>query len=221
MKRLVVAALAALVASCGDLLMLYVVGATRADLGLAPAASWMLPLSYYLGVLAIPFYALGYAELAAVLARDTPRASRVILITGVAVGVLGAVLHGVIGVSNEAQIRAGADMPNPMEGLLVYGEYILPLAVAVGVLGLLASGVYAVAVASGRSPLPRWAALVNPALLILVMSLASSGSARLEAFLAPASPNLAHILFFAVLATLSSPRNPPGVGTRAAPRVQA
>ena len=200
MKRFIVAALAAFAATSGDLLMLYVVGAERSDLALAPAGSWMLPAGYYLGVLGIPFYAVGYAALAATLARGTPKASRTILTAGTTLGVLGAVLHGVVGVANKAQLRAGADMPNPIEGLFVFGEYILPLSVAVGLLGLLASGAYVYAVASGRSPLPRWAAAVNPVLLILVMSIASAGSLRLEAFLGPASPNLAHVFFFAFLA---------------------
>jgi hypothetical protein len=201
MNRFVVAALAAAAASGGDLLMLYVVGAERPDLGLPLAGSWMLPLAYYLGVLGIPLYAVGYAALAVTLARDAPRASRTILIVGTILGVLGAVLHGVTGVAVEAQLRAGAGFPDPVEGLLVFGEYILPLWAAVGLLGLLASGAYVYAVARGRSPLPRWAAAVNPVLLILVMVIASSGSMRLEAFLAPAAPNLAHALFFAFLAT--------------------
>lgn len=201
MNRFMVGALAAAAASGGDLLMLYVVGAERADLGLAPAGSWMLPLAYYLGVLGIPLYAVGYAALAVTLARDAPRASRIILIVGSILGVLGAVLHGVTGAAVDAQLRAGADFPDPVEGLLVFGEYILPLWAAVGLLGLLASGAYVYAVMRGRSPLPRWAAAVNPVLLVLVMVIASSGSMHLEAFLAPAAPNLAHALFFAFLAT--------------------
>ena len=208
MNRFALATLGAFAASVGDLLMLYVVGAERSDLGFAPAASWMLPAGYYLGVLGISLYAIGYAALAATLARDTPKASRTVLIAGTILGVLGAVLHGVIGVANAAQLRAGADMPNPIEGLFAFSAYILPLSAAVGLLGLLASGAYVYAVALGRSPLPRWAAAVNPVLLILVMSLASSGSARLEALLGPASPNLAHVLFFAFLTAYPRRKEP-------------
>ena len=203
MNRFSVAALAALAASSGDLLMLYVVAAERSDLGLAPASSWMLPVSYYLGVLGIPLYAVGYAALSATLGQDAPKASRIILIAGAILGVLGAILHGATGVAIDAQLRAGADFPDPVEGLLVFGEYILPLWAAVGLLGLVTSGAYVYAVALGKSPLPRSAAVVSPVLLILVMAVASSGSELLEAFLAPAAPNLAHLLFFGFLAMCS------------------
>ncbi len=112
-------------------------------------------------------------------------------------------LHGATGVAIDAQLRAGADFPDPVEGLLVFGEYILPLWAAVGLLGLVTSGAYVYAVALGKSPLPRSAAVVSPVLLILVMAVASSGSELLEAFLAPAAPNLAHLLFFGFLAMRS------------------
>ncbi|RLB49926.1 MAG: hypothetical protein DRJ42_19950 [Deltaproteobacteria bacterium] len=205
MSRFLVAALGALATTAGDLSMLYVVNAQRPEMGLEAAAPWLLPLSFYLGVLGVPFYAVGYAALASRLAPETPRASRVILVAGTIVGVLGAVLHGVIGVSNEAQLRAGAEFPGPIEDLLVYGEYIVPLAVAVMLAGAVAASTYVYVVARGKSSLPRWAAAVNPLSVMVVLVIASSGSTYLEAFLGPASPNLAHLVFFLFLARSAGP----------------
>jgi hypothetical protein len=54
------AAGAALVASAGDLLLLYVANAQRAEAGLPEAGEAPLWIGGALGVVAIPFYALGY-----------------------------------------------------------------------------------------------------------------------------------------------------------------
>jgi hypothetical protein len=48
----------------------------------------------------------------------------------------------------------------------------------------------------------RWLGLVNPAVLTLLLVAVAMPSELLRSFLAPAAPNLAHVLFFLTLARI-------------------
>ena len=49
-------------------------------------------------------------------------------------------------------------------------------------------------------PLPRWLAFANPALLTLGIVFLGAASAVGRAFLVPAAPNVAHVVFFVLAA---------------------
>jgi hypothetical protein len=51
-----------------------------------------------------------------------------------------------------------------------------------------------------RSPLDRRLAILNPALLTLALGAVGVTVESLRSFLTPAAPNLAHIVFFSVVA---------------------
>jgi hypothetical protein len=52
---------------------------------------------------------------------------------------------------------------------------------------------------------PRWFACTNPAALIVVIAALGAPFPSLAGYVIPAAPNLAHIVYFAIVALLSSP----------------
>ncbi|MBW2244905.1 MAG: hypothetical protein JRH01_23230 [Deltaproteobacteria bacterium] len=183
----IVAALAAVAASLGDLMLL-----TAAD---APPAG--LIVGHYLGVLGIPLYALGYSAVARLLAPSHSAAARVVFGTGLFAAAIGGTVHGVTAVI----IRFAADaQPGSADSLQPAGAFLLPLWVLLGIATVLASGFYARAVASGATALPRWMAVANPLMLVLSIALIGSVAGPAQRVLVLAAPNLAHVMFFALVA---------------------
>jgi hypothetical protein len=192
-----IATLAAVSASLGDLALLYVANARRPELALPPPPVGMLLAGFYLGVLALPLYGLGYWRAASGL-RD-PAEARHVFVLGALGGALGAVVHGVTAhvIRVEELMRApGAD---PLAVVAQHGAFLLPLWCVLAVMTVAGSTIYAKAVLAGRSAYPRWMAFLNPALLLVVTSLVALPSLWLRAFLLPAAANLVHVAFFATV----------------------
>ena len=193
---------AALAATVGDLLLLATSNATRPGFEwLGPPSERVLLIGTYLGVLAIPCYGLGYR---AVAAHVDPPYRRWITALGVAGGVLGGTTHGLTGLVIHVEQSGGAGV-DPVTLLGRYGAYLLPLWAAIGVGSLAGSIAYAAALLAGRSRLPRGLALVNPLTLTVAIALAGATTALGRAFVVPAAPNLAHVVFFGVIATVGRP----------------
>src|SRR5262245_42763332 len=91
---LAIASGAAMVASTGDLLLLWVAAATEPAVGLPSPPSWALVAGHLAGVLAIPFYGLGWVALARPLAASQPRAAGAVRAAGLYASALGAAIHG-------------------------------------------------------------------------------------------------------------------------------
>ncbi len=199
---LVCATLAAAVATLGDFLMLYVVNAGSVELELSAPGVALLPFGYFLGVIAIPLYAVGFWAVANILATGAPRAGRVVFVSGIIVAVLGGVIHGVTGISIEAQVRAGGTMKEPIEAILEYGFYLLPLWAAASVFSCVGSVGFLWGVARGKSRLPRFISVFNPVVLTVCVGLAGIATPMLRVFLIPAAPNVAHVLFFGLITAL-------------------
>ncbi|MCP5057902.1 MAG: hypothetical protein GY937_14450 [bacterium] len=191
----IVAALAAVAASAGDLLLL-----TTAD---GPPAG--LVVGHYLGVLAIPLYGLGYWAVAQLLAPGRAAAARAVLGTGLFAAAIGGTVHGVTAVIINAAANAQGDSA---EALQAAAAFLLPLWVLLGVAALSASGFYARAVASGATALPRWMALANPLALILLLAAIGGLAGPAQRVLVLAAPNLAHVAFFALVALTATEPQP-------------
>jgi len=200
-----VALVAAVAASAGDLGLLWVSLAEDGRLGIAHPPHGTLAAGHHLGVIGIPFYALGYRHLAGGIGTAHPRAARAVWLLGIVGSVLGAVVHGMTGVLIATQRSRGATAP--AEVFTVAAGLVLPIAGAVAVAMLAGSIVFAVSVFGGRTHFPRWMALCNPLAATIALALATAPFPRVAAFVAPAAPNLAHVIVFgaALLA-----RNPPG-----------
>jgi hypothetical protein len=195
---------AALAASAGDLLLLATSNATR------PGFEWLgspsetaLLVGTYLGVLAIPCYGLGYRDVAA---RIDPPIRRWVTALGVVGGVLGGTTHGLTGLVIHVEQSGGTAGVDPVTLLGRYGAYLLPLWAAIAVVSVAGSLLYAIAVGGGRSTLPRSAAVANPAVLTVALAMLGAASDTGRAFLVPAAPNVAHVLFFALVAVLAPGR---------------
>ncbi len=187
------ATLAAGLASLGDIILL-AHGAAR-ELGDSRVDATALVAGHLLGVTCIPLYAAGYWLAARALA-GAGRWTALVFPIGIYIGAVGAAVHGVTAVLIETNLHA-AGPASPFT--IPHAIYLTPLWGVVFAGLILASGLIVAGALGGRSLLPRWAAVVNPAILILALVLVSAPFPKLSAYLAPAAPNLAHLLFFAAL----------------------
>jgi hypothetical protein len=192
-----VAVLAATFASLGDILLLHN-GMLRAQ-GVATVDAQGLIAGHYLGVLCIPFYAVGYWLVSRGL-RPSEGPARLVFLTGCYLGAVGAAIHGVTAVI----IETGPVGIEASPVTVPHAVYLMPLWLVLFAVSIAASIAYALAVLGGRTAFPRWAAAFNPVLIVLTMIVASLPFPALAAYTVPASANLAHILFFGFAAILLS-----------------
>ena len=195
-----VATLAAVAASLGDFALLYAVNARRPGLGLPKPSAELLLTGFYLGVLALPLYGLGYWAVAGHLRAGDARGARRVFVLGAYGGALGATVHGVTAHVIRVEELAKIPASDPFAVIAQHGPFLLPLWIVLLLMTIAGSTIYATIVFEGRSAYPRWMALLNPALMIGVTSLGALQSEWLGAFLLPATPNLVHVVFFAVAA---------------------
>lgn len=200
-RRLRVAAAAAAAATLGDLALLYVVNAARPELALPPAPPLTLMIGGILGVLGIPLYWFGYSCLAEPLDAHRRRSAATLRGCGAVIGAVGAVIHALtallIGLSDTA--TAG-----PLDALAGGGFAVVSLWAIAAVATLVAAVVVCAAAFAADASLPGVVALANPVTAILVLAAIGSACELGRAFLIPAAPNLAHLIFFTV-ASLSVP----------------
>jgi hypothetical protein len=196
-RALALAGVAALVASAGDLLLLWVGNAQRAELGLPTPPGVALSLGGIAGVLAIPLYALGYRAVADAARASAPRLARTIALGGLGMGVIGAGIHGLTTLVIRAGLATGATGAPPLESA---GDQPLLVWTWLGAaLCLIAASAAIVAASVARvRALPAALGLANPLALTLVLALAGVPTEWGRSFLLPAAPNLAHVVFFAL-----------------------
>ena len=193
------AATAAVVASVGDLMMLYVANAGRPELGLVAAPAAVLWIGALLGVVAIPLYVLGYRGAAALVAGCSARDARVIAGAGAVGSILGAVIHGCTALFIRDGLSSGVPAQDP---LIALGASPLLVALwAVAALLIVGASIsFARVLLLAVAGAPRTLAWMNPALVTILFSLLGSATLLLRSFLVPAAPNLAHVVFFAACA---------------------
>lgn len=196
------AACAALIATAGDLLMLFVANAQREELGLPqPGAGW-LELGGVLGVAAIPLYALGYRSASRPVAAASLAGARVVFLAGAAGAGVGALIHGLTALHIGGELAAAVPGRDPLTSVSEWGPALLALWGLAALLVLTACVPFVWFVGRGVTPAPPLAALANPALLTVALAAAGHPSLLPHAFLTPAAPNLAHLIFFVVCSRL-------------------
>jgi hypothetical protein len=190
------ATLAAILASTGDFILL-AHGAARVA-GDRTIDDPVLIAGHYLGVLAIPFYAAGYWLVSRLLDRER-LAARIVFPLGCYLAAVGTVIHGVTAVLIETNLEAigGGDILS-----VPHADYLIPLWLVLLLPALVVSLIYCGLVLAGSSVLPRWMGLVNPAGLTIVIVAMSAPFPDLAAYLVPASANLVHVVFFAMLTVM-------------------
>jgi hypothetical protein len=189
-----IAAAAAAIATVGDLLMLWVANALRPELRLSTPSPGLLQLGALLGVTAIPLYGIGWAAAAARAAPALGRAAPWVMLAGGIGAVVGAYIHAATAWLIEGQMRSGTPAGAPLESVLDAGAgLVVPWGVAT-VAALVASG--AIAWAARRGVVPRGWIVANPAVATVLVAAVGAASELGRAFLVPAAPNVAHLVFF-------------------------
>jgi hypothetical protein len=192
------AAVAALAASVGDLLLLWFASAGRSELGLPAPPDGALLIGHQLGVFAIPLYGVGYWGISRAIGAKHRRAARFVFVAGALGGAYGGVVHGITGIAEQLGAAAGIAPGDPMGFIARLGAFLVPLWTVVAVAIAAGSVVFAVAVARGDTALPRSMAFANPLALMTLAALLGAPTPSGRALLVPAAPNLAHVWFFAL-----------------------
>jgi len=175
--------------------MLWVGNARRPELGLPAPPDTVLWLGCALGVAGIPLYALGYQGAAGLLRPERPRAAQTVIAAGAFAAGIGAAIHGMTAALISSALHSNAPAAPPLEAVAAGGPLLVGMWLAAALAVVVASGVFAWC--RRRDPV---LALANPALVTVALSLVALPSELLRSFLAPAAPNLAHVVFFLVCA---------------------
>jgi hypothetical protein len=203
------AAVAALAASLGDLLLLWFANAGRSELGLPAPPDGALLIGHQLGVFAIPLYGVGYWGVSRAIGAAHRCAARFVFVAGALGGAYGGVVHGVTGIAEQLEAAAGIAPGDPMAFIARLGAFLVPLWAVIAIAITAGSVVFAVAVARGDTALPRWMALASPFALVVLGALLGAPTPIGRALLVPAAPNLAHVWFFALAALALAGREVP------------
>jgi len=190
---LVLAALAAGAATAGDVVLL------RAGAG-APLGVDTLAAGSLIGVLAIPIYALGYRAIAP---ACTPALARALVAAGGTVaGVVGGAIHGMTGLGVHLDRVAGVTPLTPADFVARHGTFLVPLWGLAALGALLASLAIIWSRVSGAGGVPAAVAVCTPAVVtaaLLGVTVVHPAPWTTD-LLAPAAPNLAHLVFFGAAA---------------------
>ena len=201
--HLAVACVAALVATIGDLLMLYMGNTARPELSLAPLPYATLWVGAVLGVAGIPLYAVGYRAASRPFARGV--GARLVVYPGVLAALLGAVIHGLTAVEIRRALDSALPTRPPLEAVAASGAWLVGLWLVVGAMFLVASVAFMVEQLRTTTGSARHVAFANPFLVTVVLGGAAMSNEWLRSFLAPAAPNVAHVVFFLALWGVTAP----------------
>jgi hypothetical protein len=195
----------AVAGSVGDLLMLWVANAQRQELALPAPGPLVLWTGGLLGVLGIPLYAAGYRAVSQAVRAAPQGIARLIFRAGAGAAGLGALIHGLTAALIHTDLRAETPSRPPLDAVAGWGPGLIALW-AIATLLVLAASAGVLRASFSRDALPRRIGWLNPAFATLALAAAGAGSEPGRAFLVPAAPNLAHLIFFgAALSTLRGP----------------
>lgn len=194
-----VAFFGAIAATLGDLLMLWVGNATRADLVLPAPPAMALWTGAALGLIGLPVYGTGYLALGRQLRAQGHRLANTLGVAGFAGGMTGAAVHGYTALLIHGSLDAQeASSAAPAEAVLAAGPLLLSLWAITFTLLLIAAIAFVglqMQRGQGRS-LPT---VANPVVLTVMLMMVGATGPLLAAFLLPAAPNLAHVIFFGLV----------------------
>ncbi len=178
---------------------------------LAEVPRWRLLLGHYLGILLLPAYIPGYWLVLHGLRDAGTRWSWPVFLLGSYTAAIGGAFHGLIALLALIVQHGGADAAASDQLLGQARAFADPLHGLANALFVATSLWFALAVLSGRTRFPRRLALANPLVLGLLfvapyLVAPGFGPALLAA---PASFNLAHLVFFC-LVTAALRRPPAG-----------
>ena len=190
----VVGALAAVSGTVGEFLMMWSPDGGYASYGnLLYASAERSRLGFFLGVLAVPLYFLGYVMIYQAL-RRVPRWFRL--------GILGVAVYAFAAANvwlGARAILAGVVKHGSLPELVaLVTELTEPVLNIVRLLIVLLSLALAYVIASGRTVFPRWFAVFSPGVLLAGVFLVFLVAPSIGNYLLPPAMNLVHLVFFTV-----------------------
>ncbi|MGH8664569.1 MAG: DUF6796 family protein [Burkholderiales bacterium] len=196
------ATIAALLASAGDILMLLIASGDAGTRG-SPAGGYVLALGGVLGVVAIPLYYPGYQAAASLLGLS-PACRRLCTLGAALVAIFGTITHVLTAVDIQAARAAGLDARPPAEAFadLASPLFLMALVAAAGT--VIAVVCFAATGFRSQPNAIKLAVLFNPIVSTVLLSAGATVSEWTMAYIAPSAPNLAHVVFFALLARASA-----------------
>ncbi len=201
--RFIFVAAAAVAATVGDLLLLYVVSTALSDTIIVRPPGAALVVGAMLGAVGIPFYWFGYWLIAQSMVASRFAGARVIILCGALIGSIGAVIHAGTASAIRFDMAAGRPPLPPAEWLVSWGTPVLVCWVIVAAAAVVAAIVMARTALSSGSPIPRLVGFLNPVVITVALIVVGLESAMGRAYLVPAAPNVAHVLFFFLAAALA------------------
>lgn len=183
-----------------DLLMLYAPGFSTDTLNaVATIPPARITAGYFLGILAIPLYVIGYWIVYQILKRSDNNHANGILFTGAFGVTLGVTFHGAAGMLTRQLVSANTSGADLWESVLPLLPLAVPLFIIVHIILVIGSIWFAVAIWDESSSIPRWMSLLSPGAVALIVFLISLVWGPLGDWLQPSALNLGHIAFFAGL----------------------
>ena len=200
----IIAILAALLGVIADLALQYTTNAahllSKQSLYLLDVPPSRLFLGHYLGIAAILFEIIGFWQIYRGLQPAGERLALPFLLISSFGAMLGAAYHATfifVGLTLQAQ-SAGTEAARQIFSALLDSFNSARIGLAIPALfGIVVSSLwYALIVGFRASTYPRWMAICNPLVFLLLIVVLTIGVPSLALVLAPTALNLSHLLFF-------------------------
>lgn len=200
----IISILATLLAIVADLALQYTSNAehllSRQSLYLLDVPPDRLFLGHYLGVITILIETFGFWQVYRALQPAGERYALPFFLIGAFGAMLGAAYHATfifVGLTLQAQSGTTSATFQAFSGLLAsFNTARIGLAVPAIFAIVLSSAWYAFVVGFKPSAYPRWMAICNPLIFLLLIIVISIGIRSLALVLAPTALNVSHLLFF-------------------------
>ncbi|MPZ45987.1 MAG: hypothetical protein GEV05_21890 [Betaproteobacteria bacterium] len=159
----------------------------------------MLALGGVLGAVAIPLYYPGYRAAASLLGLS-PACRRLCTLGAALVATFGAITHVLTAVDIQAARAAGLDARPPAEAFADFSSPLFLMALVAAAGAVIAVVCFVAARFRSQPNAIKLAVLFNPIVSTVILSAGATVSEWTMAYIAPSAPNLAHVVFFALLA---------------------
>ena len=197
MPTALIAFLAAMAATLGDFLLLFVGKSLSPEFLLPTVPEAFLWVGAILGVVGIPLYGLGYHAASRIVETYSKGASRAVFMFGGLGALIGAIIHACTAFRIHSRLEAdAAAAQGPFSSGVGWDPTILVLWMLAGTLIILASVFFGWFVARRGDSSLHVLALANPALVTVALVGAGMSTPLFRSFLVPAAPNIAHVVFF-------------------------
>jgi hypothetical protein len=159
-----------------------------------------LSWGYYLGVLGLPFFILGFWQVYQGLKPAGKWRSLPIFLINTFVIVIGTATHGqtaLLALVVQAQEKVSGEAQVILAQMFdQFTFYYNPILLVLRVLTLITTIWFIVAVLSKRTLYPRWIAFFSPWVLLIVLMIPGFISPTIGGYLIPPAFNIAHTIFF-------------------------